>query len=121
MQAAAPGIPASSFADALFSKIKQRVLGVLCGNPGRSFCANEIIALADAGTGAVQRELTRLAGAGLVMVTRVGRQEHYQANAAASVFEELRGPALKTSGMVDILKESLAPLADRIEAAFVYG
>lgn len=116
-----PAALASGLADALFSKVKQRVLGVLYGNPGRSFYANEIIALADSGTGAVQRELTRLAGAGLVTVTRAGKQKHYQANAAASVFEELRGLVLKTSGLADILKEGLAPLADRIEAAFVYG
>lgn len=87
-------------ADALFSKVKQRVLGALYGNPGRSYYANEIIALAESGTGAVQRELTRLAEAGLVTVTRVGKQKHYQANAAAPVYEELRGLVLKTSGLV---------------------
>ena len=52
-------------ADALFTKVQQRVLGLLFGNPGRSFYANEIIALAGSGTGAVQRELARLAEAGL--------------------------------------------------------
>jgi len=121
VQGDAHGSSVSGLADALFNKVKQRVLGVLYGNPGRSFYANEIIALADSGTGAVQRELTRLAGAGLVTVTRAGKQKHYQANAAAAVFEELRGLVLKTSGLVDILKESLGPLVDRIEAAFVYG
>src|SRR4051812_23309488 len=39
-------------ADALFSKGQQRVLGVLFGNPTRSFYANEIIARTGAGTGA---------------------------------------------------------------------
>jgi hypothetical protein len=51
----------TGLADALFTKVQQRVLGVLFGNPGRSFYANEIIALAGCGTGAVQRELGRLA------------------------------------------------------------
>jgi predicted nucleotidyltransferase len=37
------------------------------------------------------------------------------------VFSELRGLVLKTSGLADVLKEGLAPLAGRIEAAFVYG
>jgi predicted nucleotidyltransferase len=111
----------TGLADALFTKVQQRVLGVLFGNPGRSFYANELIALAGCGTGAVQRELTRLAEAGLVTVTRIGRQKHYQANAAAPVFEELRGLVLKTSGLADVLKERLSPLADQIEVAFVYG
>ncbi|MEW6366829.1 MAG: nucleotidyltransferase domain-containing protein [Acidobacteriota bacterium] len=108
-------------ADALFTKVQQRVLGVLLGNPGRTFYANEIIALAGCGTGAVQRELARLAAAKLVTVTRVGNQKHYQANAAAPVFEELRGLVLKTSGLADVLGAALAPLATQISAAFVYG
>jgi len=111
----------TGIADALLTKVQQRVLGVLFGNPGRSFYANEVIALADSGTGAVQRELARLEAAGLVTVTRVGKQKHYQANAAAPVFEELRGLILKTSGLADVLREALAPLAGQITAAFVYG
>ena len=108
-------------ADALFTKVQQRVLGVLFGNPDRSFYANEVIALAKTGTGAVQRELARLQSSGLVTVTDIGRQKHYQANRAAPVFEELRGLVLKTVGLVDVLRAALAPLEDRILAAFVYG
>ena len=76
-------IPAavSGIADALFSKVQQRVLAVLFGNHSRSFYANELIALAGSGSGAVQRELTQLSAAGLVTVTRIGNQKHYQANA----------------------------------------
>ncbi len=108
-------------ADALFNKVQQRVLAVLFGNPGRTYYANEVIALAGSGTGAVQRELARLEGAGLVTVSRVGNQKHYQANAAAPVFAELRGLVLKTSGLVDVIRVALAPLATQISAAFVYG
>jgi predicted nucleotidyltransferase len=120
----AAGRPApvvSGIADALFTKVQQRVLAVLFGNPGRSFYANEVIGLAGSGTGAVQRELARLDAAGLVTVTRVGKQKHYQANAAAPVFEELRGLVLKSSGLVDVLRAALAPLASQMDAAFVYG
>lgn len=113
--------PSGGIADALFTKVQQRVLAVLFGNPNRSFYANEMIALAGSGTGAVQRELARLEAAGLVTVTRVGNQKHYQANAAAPVFEELRGLVLKTSGLADVLRTALAPLAAKISAAFVYG
>jgi predicted nucleotidyltransferase len=108
-------------ADALFTKVQQRVLAVLFGNPGRSFYANEIIALAGSGTGAVQRELARLEAAGLATVKRVGNQKHYQANAAAPVFTELRGLVLKTVGLADVLRAALAPLAAQIHNAFVYG
>jgi len=87
----------SGVADALFSKVQQRVLAVLFGNHSRSFYANELIALAGSGSGAVQRELTQLAAAGLVTVSRIGNQKHYQANPSAPVFEELRGLVLTMS------------------------
>ena len=70
----------TSLADALFSTIQQRVLAYLFGQPERSFFATELIRLAGGGSGAVQRELARLADSGLVTVTRVGTQKHYQAN-----------------------------------------
>lgn len=111
----------SGVADALFTKVQQRVLAVLFGNHARSFYANELIALACSGSGAVQRELAQLEAAELVTVTRVGNQKHYQANASAPIFEELRGLVLKTSGLVDVLRAALAPLAAQIDQAFVYG
>ena len=111
----------AGLADALFSKVQQRVLAVLFGNPDRSFYANEVIALAGSGTGAVQRELGRIEAAGLVTVKRVGNQKHYQANGASPVFKELRGLVQKTFGLADVLRAALAPLSGQISAAFVYG
>ena len=111
----------SRIADALFPKGRQRVLAVLFGNPDRSFYANEVIALAQSGTGSVQRELAALSEAGLLSVTKQGNQKHYQANVAAPVFAELRGLVMKTSGLADVLRAALAPLAPQMVAAFVYG
>ena len=114
-------VATTAVADALFTKSQQRVLGVIFGNPGRSFYANEIIARAGSGNGAVQRELAKLEGAGLVKVTRVGNQKHYQVNADAPVFGALHELVLKTSGLADVLRSSLAPISSGIRAAFVYG
>ena len=116
-----PETPSPGLADALFAKVQQRVLGVLFGNPRRSFYANEVIGLARSGTGAVQRELARLEASGLVTVTRVGKQKHYQANAASPVFEELRALLLKTVALADVLRAALTPVSRDIRAAFVYG
>ncbi len=55
----------ASLADALFPKVRQRVL----------------LALSEAG---------------LLLVSKHGNQKHYQANASAPVFSELRGLVLKT-------------------------
>jgi predicted nucleotidyltransferase len=37
------------------------------------------------------------------------------------VFAELRALVLKTSGLADVLREALTPVADKVRAAFVYG
>lgn len=111
----------TSLADALFSSTQQRVLGLLFGQSGRSFFATELIALAGSGSGAVQRELKRLAESGLVTLTRVGNQCHYQANPDSPLFAPLHDIVLKTSGLAEPIRSSLSPLADRILAACVYG
>ena len=118
---AAPVPQRISLADALFSGTQQRVLGLLFGQPERSFYANEVIALARGGTGAVQRELARLEQSELVTVTLYGRQRHYRANAASPIFHELCGIAQKTMGLAEPLRTALALLASRIRAAFIYG
>jgi len=110
-----------SLADALFPKVRQRILAVLFGAPDRSFYANEVIALAASGTGAVQRELASLAESGLLTVSKQGNQKHYQANANTPVFTELRALVLKTMGLADVLRNALSPLAAQIDFAFVYG
>lgn len=118
---AAPPPPRTSLADALFSTTQQRVLAYLFGQPERSFFATELIGLAGGGSGAVQRELASLAQSGLVTVTRIGTQKHYQANPASPIHAELCSIARKTVGLAEPLREALAPLAKRIAAAFVFG
>jgi hypothetical protein len=115
------GVKAMRPADALFTKTQQRVLGLLYGNPSRSFYSNEIVRLSGVGIGTVHRELARLHASGLVTAGLIGNQKHYQANRAAPVFEELRGLALKTFGVADVLRFALEPLAPRIRVAFVHG
>ena len=110
-----------SLADALFSNIQQRVLAYVFGQPERSFFATELIKLTEGGSGAVQRELARLADSGLVTVSRVGTQKHYQANPKAPIFSELCAIAQKTVGLAEPLRTALKPLAKKIVAAFVYG
>jgi len=112
---------ATGLADALFTTTQQRVLGLLFGQPERSFFATELIALAERGSGAVQRELIRLEQSGLVTTRRLGTQKHYQANPESPIFAELTGIARKTVGLAEPLREALAPFAAKIAAAFVYG
>jgi len=110
-----------SISDVLFSGVQQRVLGLLFGQPDRSFYANEIARLAMTGRGALERELKRMTASGLVTMTMIGRQKHYQANRNSPIFQELRGITLKTFGLSDVLRAALSPYADAILFAFIYG
>jgi predicted nucleotidyltransferase len=116
-----PSKPSRGLADALFSRVQQRVLGLVYGQPQRRFQSAELIRLAGSGTGAAHRLLTRLADAGIVTVTRSGNQKHYQANRQSPIFTELHGLVVKTVGVVGPLRRALAPFAKSIAAAFVYG
>jgi predicted nucleotidyltransferase len=112
---------ASNLASALFSTTQQRVFKLLFGQPHRSFFATELIGLTGSGSGAVQRELQRLTESGLVTVTHLGTQKHFQANPNAPVFAELRGIVLKTVGLVEPLKAALLPMRPQVQLAVVYG
>lgn len=112
----------AGLADALFSTTQQRVLGLLFGQPERSFYAREVIALAgEGGSGAIQRELARLERSRLITSERRGAQKHYQANRGSPLFVELSSIAAKTFAIAEPLRAALEPLAQKITAAFVYG
>jgi len=90
------GMMKEGLSEALFSKTQRGVLGLLFGNPDRSFYANEIMRHVRAGIGAVQRELERLVSAGLLTVSRVGNQKHYQASRQSPIFDEIVAIVSKT-------------------------
>lgn len=117
----APRSPTSAVASALFTPVQQRVLGLLFGQPERRFQSAELIRLAGSGTGAVHRQLQRLEEAGLVTASREGNQKYYAARKDAPVFPELHGLVVKTVGIVEPLRAALAPIADEINLAFVFG
>ena len=112
---------ALSIANALFSKVQQRVLALIFGRPERSFYTSEIVRNVRSGTGAVERELSRLYRSGLVSFERIGNQKHYRANRRSPVFEELQSLVLKTAALTEPLRESLEPYSDKIKTAFVFG
>jgi len=113
--------PTPSIGSALFGKTRLSVLTLLYGQGHRSFYLTEIVRLTGAGRGAVQRELARLTRAGLLTRAEEGQQVYFRANENTPVFNEIRGLIRKTSGIVEVLRAALDPVADRIEAAVVYG
>ena len=105
----------------LFGRLRGQVLALLLNDPSKPLYLREMVRLTGASPGTLQREVGILAQAGLVLRERRGRQVYYQANSQAPVFLELRGLVRKTMSGSDVLRSALAPLADRIRAAVVFG
>lgn len=111
----------SQLGDALFTRTQQQVLGLLYGQPQRSFYLKEILRLTGMGVATIKRELERMRDSGIVTMTQIGNQHHYQANPQCPVYAELLGIVNKTFGIVGVLQLALEPLAEQIEWAFVFG
>lgn len=105
----------------LFPGYRRALLGMLFLHPEESLHAREIARRAQLPAGSAIRELNRLANVGLLAREKRGNQTIYSANRGSPVFEEIASILRKTSGLADMLKAALAPLADRIDVAFVFG
>ncbi len=110
-----------TLAGQLLGETRSAVLAALLLRPEQAVHVRELARLTGVSPGALHRELKRLESLGLLTRTQTGNQVSYAANRACPVFEDLAGLLRKTAGLVDVLRSALAPLADRIERAFVYG
>jgi predicted nucleotidyltransferase len=111
----------SQLSDALFTETQQKVLGLLYGQPDRSFYTKEILRLTGMGVATIKRELDRMLAAGILSMTRIGNQHHYQANPQCPIYGELLGIVRKTFGVTEVIRRALDPLAKKIERAFIFG
>ena len=82
---------------------------------------NELRRLTGLGSASLQRELGKLAEAGLVHSEKVGNLRRFQANTESPVYEELAGLTRKTLGAQPLLQEALAPIKAKLDLAFIYG
>jgi len=111
----------SSIGNALFTKTQRQILGLLYGKPDQSYYLNQIVRKADMGKGTIKRELESMCNAGLLTVTRLGNQVHYQANATNPIFHELKSITQKTFGVAGTVHFVLEPILPSVELAFIYG
>lgn len=108
-------------ADFLFGPFRTRVLSVLFSQPDNAWHVRELSRRIDALPGSTNRELVKLAEAGLLLRQRIGNQVHYRANRDCPIFAELAGMLQKTSGLPAALGDVLKPLAEHIQYALVFG
>lgn len=107
--------------DALLPRIRQRVLAATVLLPDRWWFMAELARHLGVRASSLQRELPALVKAGILRERRDGRQVYYRVDPACPLLPDLRGLLVKTIGLTDLLRHALAPLAERIEVAVVYG
>ena len=112
----------AALSDLLFpNQYRRKVLGLLLMRPEQQIHLRELARVIGAAPGTLKKELDALCGVGLLRAERVGNQVRFCANTAHPVFPELQALIRKTIGLADALRLSLAPLAGRIDAAFIFG
>lgn len=108
-------------ADFLLGPFRTRVLSPLLLHPETAWHVRELARRIGALPGSTNRELIKLANAGILLRHNIGNQVHYRANRDCPVFAELAGLLRKTSGIAAMLAESLQPLSGQIQCALVFG
>lgn len=111
----------TSLGNLLFGQTRGRILSTLYGMPDEAFFVRQIARGVDVSVGTVQRELTTLANAGLILRAQTGNQVFSCANSDHPAYAELHALLSKTTGVFHQHSEALAPLVKRIQFAFVYG
>ena len=106
---------------ALMPEVRQAVLAAMLLQPDCWWYASDLARHLRLRPSSLQRELAALTAVGILRARREGRNVYYQPDPQCPILPELRGLMLKTTALVDVLREALAPLADRIDCAFVYG
>ncbi len=111
----------SQLSNALFTITQQKVLSLLFTQPDKSFYVKEILRLTGMGVATIKRELDRMRAAGILRMTKIGNQHHYQANPECPIFFELSGIIKKTSGIVGSISSALSSVSGQVDWAFIYG
>jgi predicted nucleotidyltransferase len=111
-----------SAVDLLFpGTYRRRVLGLMLLHPDRALHVREIARLTGTTAGTLNKELARLHKAQLLNREVVGNQLQYIANRSNPLYPELASILKKTIGIGDVLADALAPHADRIRIALIFG
>jgi DNA-binding transcriptional ArsR family regulator len=111
----------NSIANALFSSTRQKLLSALLLNSHQPVYATQLANHFGVRPSTLQRDLAKFTQAGILKMSRNGNRTYFQANEECPIFPELRSLLLKTSGLVDVLRDELAPLASKIKVMAVYG
>ena len=107
--------------DSLFPRVRQGVLAATLSQPEKWWYLSELANFLHTRPSSLQRELSSLEQSGILQQRKDGRRTYFKAETRSPIFRELRSIFEKTVGLVPSLKVALAPFANKIACAFVYG
>lgn len=105
----------------LFPPARRKVLALLLAGPQVRWHLRDVARRTGLALGTVRRELKGLVQAGILTEARDGNRTYYQADTGCPVIPDLTALMRKTAGLADALRTALKPLAEWIDAAFIYG
>ena len=105
----------------LLPEYRRRVLELIVLRPEEALHGREIARRTGLPAGTITRELGKLAEVGLLKREKRGNQQVYSADTQGPIFTELASILRKTSGLGDVMAKALAPVADKLRLAFVFG
>lgn len=107
--------------EVLFPSTRRKVLSLFFMPPDKQFYFREVLKLTGTKQGAIQRELKSLNKTGILELETKGNQTYYSVNKSHPIYPELSRIVIKTFGLVDILKDAIAPFSGKIVVASIYG
>ena len=111
----------SSPIDSLLNKTTQALLAATVLQPARSWYLSDLAKHLHRQPSTLQQPLAGLVSAGVLSRRKDGNRVYFQANPDCPFLGELQGLLAKTVGLVDVVREALATVEDRIRVAFIYG
>jgi len=104
----------------LSSKIRADIFRLLFGLNNIELHMRDIERRSGFAIGTIQSELRNLAGLDLIVKRRDGNRVYLRANTSHPLYLDIRNIVLKTSGLVDVIKQAFGEESS-ILSAFIYG
>lgn len=102
------------------SKIRQRILLLFVYNPKKRYYINEAAKLVNTSSGTAQRELEKLASAGILKKEKKANLAYFKINSENPLYGDIKNIIEKTIGLESILKKELSG-DKKIKFAFLFG
>ena len=109
----------SLLAKILSSKIRAEIFRLLFGTNDKALHMRDIERRSGFAIGTIQGELKKLSKLDLVLKEIDGNRTYYRANKNHPLYNDIHNLVLKTTGLVDVLRNALE--TQKIKLAFVFG